>query len=234
MSDDVKHPNLDDLLDGEGTEGDDVSTDDTGTEDTEAKAEETEDDQDNLLDESLKAETAKQEIVKGWANKISLGKATLDDLKEKQAWLVPDVEKLIKKDSAKVDPDELKKLAQEAAREILEKEKSERQGEEVVKNFDTLKKQILDSNPTFEQKKILKEKFDSLQGKLDPHEALSLAAEVAQIDLDGTMRRRANLVIPRPSSQRTTSPKLDFDRINPNAQSADQLRAFVEAESKRR
>lgn len=233
MSDDVKHPNLDDLLDGEDTGGDDVSTDESGTDTQEdVKPEDNKsDDQDSLLDESLKAEEAKNQFAEAWAKKIRDGKATLEDLKEKQAWLLPDVEQRLE---PKADPDEVKKLASEAAQELFQREKQKELAEKTRQQFDDLKSKIKESNPSYEQRERLIEKFDSLKAKLDPYEALVLAAEVAQIDLDGSNKRRQSMVIARPTSARTRPQKKpSFDDVDPNSLSRDQLAEFVKSSKAR-
>jgi len=219
MSDDSKH-SLDDLF--EGTEGDDGSTDDNQSTSDEFQ----EDEAGNQLD-LPKNEQAKAKFANDWAKKIKSGDKTLEELEEKQAWLVPSVKELLKDEPVKVDKDELSKLAREAAKELLEEERRSNAEQEESKKLDSLKAKIAGVYRSPDQDAILKAKCESLSGKLSPYEALSLAAEVANIDFDNTEGRRRQIPTIVQGGGIPTTKATDWESFDPNEMSSDDRYKYI-------
>lgn len=206
MSDDMKHAS-DELF---ATEGDDGNrTDDDST------SEESQEDENH---DSLPRLKAEKEFAESWANKISLGKASLEELSEKQPWLVPKVKELLQSNSANVDHDEIKRLAMEAAKELIQEERAKEKAKSDSDKFEALRKE-LEKNATSQQKKFIKAKYDALlEKKLDPYDALSLAAEIADVDFEGVADNKAKFPqIKLGESVATTQDEIDYDTYDPNS-----------------
>lgn len=208
MSDDMKHT-ADELF---ATEGDDGNrTDDDST---------SEDSQEDENHDSLPRLKAEKEFAESWANNISLGKASLEELSEKQPWLVPRVKDLLKGKPSSVNHDEIKKLAIEAAKELLQEEKAKEKVQSDNAKFETLR-DTLDKNATSQQKKLISAKYDALLAKkLHPYDALSIAAEIADVDFEGVANNKARypqIKLGESVAKSQDSEEIDYDTYDPNS-----------------
>lgn len=211
MSDDMKHA-PDDLF--AGTEGDDGNrTDDDHTSD-----EETQDEDEGS--NSLPRLEAEKQFAESWATKISSGKSSLEELEKKQPWLVPKVKEILSsKQVGAVDPNEVKRLAIEAAKELLQEERAKELAESHNKNFESLRKK-LDVVATKQQKALIKERYASLLERgLSPLDALSTAAEIANVDTDDSVFNKAKFphIKLGNSIPPANSKEVDYDTYDPNS-----------------
>lgn len=227
MSDDVKHP-LDDLV---GTEEDDVSTDGESTTEDSSTGDDSNDQIGNLTSEVEKAK-----MVKRWADKVANDPKEMDNLKGKQAWLVPLVEKELELKKPPTDKAEMTRVAQEEARKILQEETLRKQQETEEKNFQDLKKTLKNLPKTKEQNAKLLQKFDEYAPKLGSYEALKLAAEYARIDFETDIEERKQSM---PSFKQGDDyrekdyAKMDVSKVDVNDLSKEERYKIVAAKKRR-
>ncbi len=176
------------------------------------------------LDDLTPAEAARKTFVEAWANKIHLGKATLEELGSKQAWLVPGVqERLAELNTNRQSvPDPT-----EAARKVFAEERAKDNAKAVEVRFNEIKERIKNSSPTPAQMSRLKERFDALVGRLDPDEALRTAAEIAQIDFDGIATARSAAALPKMGYAPVGDTSDDIMSLDPNKMTREERVAFL-------
>lgn len=233
MPNDETH-SIDDLfVDTDGTDqGDDASTSATSTSTDEQSSK---DETDKTPLDLSPAQEAKQTFALAWAKKIQNGTATMEELKSKQAWLVPLVQEKLKATTPAFDAEELRKLAREEAAKLFEAEQSNVAERQSVERFNALKDQLNSSILTPSQKATIKEQFTDLSTKLSPYEALDLARKLAQVELDEVNTRRAAAATPRSGLGVTRRPVnddiegIDIDQVNATwsrDQRADYLKKY--------
>lgn len=221
MSDDVKHAD-DELFDDSAEESTDMRSDDVKHQNDASTNTLNLDDEE--VEESsetpeAKSEKMRQQQVNAWVRKVESGEATLDDLSERQQWLVPLVkEKLGSKESLKKE--DLRELAREEIARV-------RQEAEEDAKFSELRNTLQDLSLTRQQREVLEAKFKSLKPKLGKLEALQLAIEVSGVDLEDTVVYRRAMSTPRVGNGVKTSGE-NWESVDPNSMSSDKRYEMVQ------
>ena len=213
MSDDGKH--LEDELFSDIEE--DTTEDDgsTGGESTDDPAGQPEDESDENSKEVLRLEKQRK-FAEDWAAKIKAGKATIEELQEKQSWLVPQVQKLITPET-KVDHAEIARVAEEAARKAFQEEREKLKRESEVQEFEKLRSEV-NGLATAEQKRAMNSEYKQLLSEgLSPLRALNIAARAAQVDFEGVNARRSNFPRIQVGGGVPPTKEVDYDKLDPNA-----------------
>lgn len=226
MPNDETH-SIDDLFQDGTDAGDDASTSDASTSDSKESKDET-----DKTDLDLSpAEEAKQTFAAAWAKKIQSGTATMEDLKLKQAWLVPLVQEKLKV-APIFDPEEFKRIAREEAKNLFESEQAKVSERQSVERFSALKEQLQSLYLTPAQKAVIKERYAEYSGKLEPYDALRTAADIAHVDFERVDARRMAAATPRSGlgvQRQTVSDDIediDIDAVN-NSWNRDQRAAYL-------
>lgn len=134
--------------------------------------------------------------TQAWLKKIREGKATLEELKEKQAWLAARVEPLLTaedKEKAKATEDEILRKAEKKAEELTAQMLANSKREE---QFEAFRSELKDIGLTKDQAKSLAEEYEDM--KKHPHDvkALKRAAKLVGIEPEKIDRSRRAMQVP--------------------------------------
>lgn len=218
MSNDVQH-DQNDLFDSEGIAENDLSIDGSSM--------------NNESDDQLDlppSEAFKKKTVDDWVKKIKDNPDLLDDLKGKQAWLVPLVEKELSAKKDTVSKDDMIEAAKQAAREMIEAERIANATITSEKEYEDLRGKINALYLTPDQRDSLKEEFTNLIAEgLDKTKALKLAAKITNIDFEDTARFRKNLSLPKAGDGSVKMKEVDLGEYDSNSLTSEERYALLKA-----
>lgn len=211
--DDVKHAE-DELFDSTAEEETDTEGDDGST--NSASTTSQEDEESDLVLEDPK-EQAAQQFAEAWAKKVQSGDATLEELKEKQPWLVPKVNALLNsKKEPSIDNEALKKLLKEEAEKLRREMREEAQ-------FDSIRRSVNNLGLPKSKRDAVSKKYTQLREKgLSKVDAIELTIETLNIDLEDSSRSKFPSV--KTGSSSRNSDDNDFD---PNALDEEKRLALI-------
>lgn len=214
--DDVKHQDLDDLF--SSAEGASTGEDDVKHQSSPVT------EQDELDTKSPRVE-AEAVIVENLAAKISRGESSLDELAEKQPWLVEKVKaKLSSSQTSSLGAEEIAAIASKAAREAFLAEERKRQEALDDQGF-SLKVQELKAITTQSQQSEINALVKEYRAKgLSRGDALDVAIAKLRIDLSDPNEKKRNYPVFRQGGGIAPRPEpTKIENINPNTMSYSEL-----------
>ncbi|MBT7929852.1 hypothetical protein HN682_08065 [Candidatus Peregrinibacteria bacterium] len=171
-------------------------TDDAGASTTDDKSTEE-------SSKTLSAEEKRQHVVDSFKRKLESGELTKEEIPEKQAWVLKEIENSQQKETAQPDISALvEKTAKEQVEKILKQEKE-------AQAVQSLRDKIADARPSLTVKEFIKKEFDTYKDSLGEEAALKLAVRLSGLNVSPEAVKRSRMHIPEGVDTAKNSPSHD-------------------------